>query len=105
MGDDDQSRTGTLLLGLGAIRTRTHAVGKVFIAALVSAMFYALVYLIIRGTLGFRGGMKLNLDPESRRTTVYSVFEYPTFIAAIAKSMLWYPIGQFRVSITFWSIC
>lgn len=62
---------------------------QIFISALVSSLFYSLVFLILRGTLAIRGGLKLNLDLEARRSTMYDSFEYPKFIAAIARSMLW----------------
>jgi Mn2+/Fe2+ NRAMP family transporter len=63
---------------------------KLFIASLIAVGFYALVFLIIRGSLVFRGGLKFNLDPEARRSTLYGHFESPEFIGAVAKSMLWY---------------
>ncbi|KAI0346177.1 hypothetical protein BDW22DRAFT_1425695 [Trametopsis cervina] len=64
----------------------------IFVASLVAAVFYSLVFLILRGTIAIRGGLKLNLDYESRRSTMYDSHEYPRFIAAIARSMLWYPV-------------
>lgn len=57
---------------------------------MVAAVFYSLVFLILRGTIALKGGLKLNFDPEARRTTVHGTYEYPRFIAAIARSMLWY---------------
>ncbi|KAI0806105.1 hypothetical protein BC629DRAFT_1590521 [Irpex lacteus] len=65
----------------------------IFIASLVAAIFYSLVFLILRGTIAIHGGLKLNLDYEARRTTMYDSHEYPRFIAAIARSMLWYPVA------------
>ncbi|KAI0090251.1 hypothetical protein BDY19DRAFT_1047449 [Irpex rosettiformis] len=65
----------------------------IFIAAIVAAIFYSLVFLILRGTIAIHGGLKLNLDYEARRSTMYDNHEYPRFIAAIARSMLWYPVA------------
>ncbi|THG96205.1 hypothetical protein EW026_g5582 [Hermanssonia centrifuga] len=64
----------------------------IFLSAFVSVLFYSLVFLILRGTLTIRGGLKLNLDIEARRSTMHGALEYPKFIAAIARSMLWYPV-------------
>lgn len=65
----------------------------IFVASLVAAVFYSLVFLIVRGTLAFRGGLKFNLDLESRRSTMYCNTESPKFIASVARSMLWYPVA------------
>ncbi|KAI0703810.1 hypothetical protein BC835DRAFT_1410537 [Cytidiella melzeri] len=65
----------------------------IFVASLVAAIFYALVFLILRGTIGIGSGIRLNLDYESRRSTMHDSHEYPKFIAAIARSMLWYPVA------------
>ena len=73
---------------------------KIFVASLVAVVFYSLVFLIIRGTLAFRGGLKFNLDLESRRSTMYCNTESPKFIAALARSMLWYPFGKHIPAIT-----
>ena len=67
---------------------------QIFVAALIAALFYSLVFLILRGTLVIRGGLKLNLDVEARRNTMHNESDYPEFIAAIARSMLWYPVGE-----------
>ena len=67
---------------------------QIFVAALVAVLFYSLVFLILRGTLAIRGGLKLNLDLEARQMTMYDTSDYPEFIAAIAQSMLWYPVGE-----------
>lgn len=69
---------------------------QVLAAALVSALFYSLVFLIIRGTLVIRGGLKLNLDLEARRSMAQENLEYPQLIAAIAQSMLWYDFQYAR---------
>ena len=71
-----------------------HSVPQIFVAALIAVLFYSLVFLILRGTLAIRGGLKLNLDLEARQMTMYDTSDYPEFIAAIAQSMLWYPVGE-----------
>ena len=67
---------------------------KIFVASLIASAFYALVFLIIRGTIVIKGGLKFNLDPEARRTTLFGTFESPEFIGAVARSMLWYVLQQ-----------
>jgi len=65
----------------------------IFVAALVSAALYSLIYLVLRGTLTIMGGIKINLDPQQRWTKHHSFDEYHRFIRAIACSMLWFPIA------------
>lgn len=60
-----------------------------FVASLVMVGFYTLVFLIIRGSLVIRGGLKFNIDPEARRSTLYGNFESPEFVATVARSMFW----------------
>lgn len=71
---------------------------KIFAASLVTVVFYSLVFLILRGTIAFKGGLKFNLDIESRRNTMYCNTESPKFIGSVARSMLWYPFGAHRPS-------
>ena len=63
---------------------------QIFVAAVISAVIYSLIYLVLRGTLVIKGGLKLNLDPHLRWNGRYASEEYHRFIHAIAKSMLWY---------------
>jgi hypothetical protein len=63
---------------------------QIFLAASVSAVIYSLIYLVLRGTLVIRGGLKINLDPQQRWIGRYAFDEYHCFIRAVAKSMLWY---------------
>ncbi|EKM58470.1 uncharacterized protein PHACADRAFT_252814 [Phanerochaete carnosa HHB-10118-sp] len=77
----------------------------IFVASLVAVLFYALVFLIIRGTLAFRGGLKFNLDPEARRSTMYGNFESPKFIASVARSMLWYPAAYIALMFPHLIVC
>ncbi|KIM84269.1 hypothetical protein PILCRDRAFT_6532 [Piloderma croceum F 1598] len=65
----------------------------IFLAASVSAVIYSLIYLVLRGTLVIRGGLKINLDPQQRWIGRYAFDEYHRFIRAVAKSMLWYPFA------------
>lgn len=57
-------------------------------ASLIASVFYALVFLNIRGTLSIKGGVKFNLDPESRWRAQDGQVQYIKFVAAIAKTML-----------------
>jgi len=65
----------------------------VLVASLVASVFYALVFLNIRGTLSIKGGVKFTLDPEARWKMQDGQMEYIKFVAAIAKSMLIFPIA------------
>jgi hypothetical protein len=63
-----------------------------FLTAIISTVLYSVIFLVLRGTLVMRGGIRLQLDPNSRWTQrVGSGFEeYHRFVVSIAWSMLWY---------------
>ncbi|EJF64498.1 hypothetical protein DICSQDRAFT_79975 [Dichomitus squalens LYAD-421 SS1] len=64
------------------------------LGAIVSVVFYTLVFLILRGTLTIKNGIKLNLNRSHRwSTSSAATVEYQRFISAIARSMLWYPLA------------
>ncbi|EMD33546.1 hypothetical protein CERSUDRAFT_118114 [Gelatoporia subvermispora B] len=66
----------------------------IFIASLISVVCFVLIFLFLRGTLSISNGLHVNIDPEARRSaTAGSLLEYHRFIAAIARSMLWYPVA------------
>lgn len=60
---------------------------KIFLAALVSAICFALIFLTIRGTLVVKGGLSLQFDPEARSRSHYG--DYHRFITDLAKNMVW----------------
>ncbi|KAF9046848.1 hypothetical protein BDZ89DRAFT_1127304 [Hymenopellis radicata] len=64
----------------------------IFIAAFVSAVLYSLIFLVLRGTLVIKGGVKLTLNPNERWTGEGGE-NYHRFIQGIARSMLWYPVA------------
>ncbi|ESK86602.1 hypothetical protein Moror_9746 [Moniliophthora roreri MCA 2997] len=61
----------------------------IFVAALLSGILYSLIFLVLRGSLVIKGGVKLSLDRNDRGDT--SGEKYQRFVAGIAKSMIWYP--------------
>lgn len=65
--------------------------------SVISVVFYTLVFLVLRGTLTIKGGIKFNFN-RAHRWSMSSVAtaEYQRFIAAVARSMLWYPFGERR---------
>ncbi|KAK7032853.1 hypothetical protein R3P38DRAFT_2919289 [Favolaschia claudopus] len=63
----------------------------IFITSILSALLYSLIFLVLRGTLIIRGGLKLSLDPNERWGG--NVQNYHRFVARIARSMLWFPIA------------
>ncbi|OCH84810.1 hypothetical protein OBBRIDRAFT_785696 [Obba rivulosa] len=66
----------------------------IFLASLISVVCYVLIFLFLRGTLSISDGLHVNIDPEARRSaTAGTLFEYHRFIAAIARSMLWFPFA------------
>jgi hypothetical protein len=77
-----------LAIGYGSMTERCH---KIFIAALFSAILYSLIYLVFRGSLGFKGGLSINLGSVARWSgPVGNPEEYHRFVLAICQSMLWY---------------
>ncbi|PIL29847.1 hypothetical protein GSI_08054 [Ganoderma sinense ZZ0214-1] len=64
------------------------------LGSVVSVIFYTLLFLILRGTLSIKNGIKLNLNRSHRwSSSSTATVEYQRFIAAIARSMLWYPFA------------
>jgi len=63
---------------------------QVFLASLLSAIVYSLVFLILRGTITINGGLRFQLDPERRlRLRNQSFEEYQRFVYLVARTMLW----------------
>ncbi|KAL1750567.1 hypothetical protein FB107DRAFT_169318, partial [Schizophyllum commune] len=63
----------------------------IFIASVLSAILYSLIFLVLRGTLKIRDGISLNFNPAAR----YDMTEgqgYHQFVVSIAHSLVWYPI-------------
>lgn len=58
----------------------------IFVASFLSAILYSLIFLVLRGSISFRGGVSFSLNRNER-----NVDHYQRFVAGIAKSMLWYP--------------
>ncbi|KAK0469916.1 uncharacterized protein EV420DRAFT_1257051, partial [Desarmillaria tabescens] len=61
----------------------------IFIASFFSAVLYSLIFLVLRGTLVIKGGVKIYLNP-SERWNGQSGENYHRFIASVARSMLWW---------------
>ena len=62
---------------------------QIFIASVLSAILYSVIYLVLRGTLNIKGGVTLILDPHERWAVGGVNQDYHRFIARIARSMLW----------------
>ncbi|KAH9925459.1 hypothetical protein B0H21DRAFT_826639 [Amylocystis lapponica] len=97
-----------LYCGISEVYTTAQVILRlvpICLAALVSAVFYVLVYLILRGSLVINDGVKFNLDHEARKSVVVASgdsLEYRHFIGTIVRSMLWYPVAY--VGLLLWSI-
>jgi len=63
----------------------------ILITSVISASLFSLIFLVLRGTLVVRGGLKFTLDPNERWGG--NVQNYHRFVARIARSMLWFPIA------------
>jgi hypothetical protein len=63
---------------------------KLFLALLLSAIIYSLIFLMLRGTLAINGGLKIHIDPERRSRLLCGNFEeYQRFVYSVARTMLW----------------
>ncbi|KAI0366283.1 hypothetical protein BV20DRAFT_658308 [Pilatotrama ljubarskyi] len=66
----------------------------IMVGSAVSVIFFTLVFLVLRGTLTIKNGIKFNLNRQHRWSmSSITTIEYQRFIAAIARSMLWYPFA------------
>jgi len=66
----------------------------IFLASFISVVLYSTVFLVLRGTFIIKGGIKFTLDPNQRWGWPSGTLdEYHHLIAAIARSMLWYPFA------------
>ncbi|RDX43798.1 hypothetical protein OH76DRAFT_1175378 [Lentinus brumalis] len=64
------------------------------LGSVFSVIFYTLVFLILRGSLTIKGGIKFTFNRSHRwSTSSVTTVEYQRFIAAVARSMLWYPFA------------
>ncbi|KAF8907347.1 hypothetical protein CPB84DRAFT_1844044 [Gymnopilus junonius] len=74
----------------------------ILLASVLGAILYSLIFLILRGTLKFKQGIKLTLDPQERWNDFNSQGEnYQRFIARVARSMLWYPVAYVALLIPY----
>jgi hypothetical protein len=67
----------------------------IFLAASASAILYAAMFLILRGTLVVRGIAKvgLNFERNDARSSFSGMEEYRGFVVGIARSLIWFPIA------------
>ncbi|KAF8968025.1 hypothetical protein BDZ97DRAFT_448138 [Flammula alnicola] len=69
----------------------------ILLASVLGAVLYSLIFLVLRGTLKLKSGIKLTLDPNVRWNGSEGLGEsYHRFIARVARSMLWYPVGKYK---------
>ncbi|KIY66534.1 hypothetical protein CYLTODRAFT_455276 [Cylindrobasidium torrendii FP15055 ss-10] len=74
----------------------------VLIAAFGSATLYSLIFLVLRGTLVVKGGVKLALNPAERQIQSDDKDEtYRIFITGVARSMLWFPIAYITLLVPY----
>jgi len=73
----------------------------IFVASVLSAILYSVIFLVLRGTLNIKGGIKLTLDPEERWVSGKSMENYHRFVARIARSMLWYPVAYIALLVPY----
>ncbi|KAH7912338.1 hypothetical protein BJ138DRAFT_1061353 [Hygrophoropsis aurantiaca] len=65
----------------------------VILGAVLSMILYSLIFLVLQGQLRIKGGLKFTFKSQERWSALSDFEEYHRFIAAVAQSMLWYPIA------------
>ncbi|KAF8896203.1 hypothetical protein BD779DRAFT_567214 [Infundibulicybe gibba] len=73
----------------------------IFIASVLSALLYSIIFLVLRGTLVIKGGFKFTLDPHERWKMTGVSENYQRFVASIARSMLWFPIAYISLLVPY----
>jgi hypothetical protein len=74
----------------------------ILLASLVGTILYSLIFLVLRGTLEFKRGIKITLNPNERWNNSEGLGEnYHRFVARVAKSMLWYPVAYVALLIPY----
>ncbi|EKM78676.1 hypothetical protein AGABI1DRAFT_128960 [Agaricus bisporus var. burnettii JB137-S8] len=68
----------------------------IFVASILSAFLYSFVFLVQRGTLRVKGGLKLLFEPGDADKD-----NYHRFMVKLAKSMLWYPIAYITLLVPY----
>ncbi|KAJ7284660.1 hypothetical protein C8J57DRAFT_1289265 [Mycena rebaudengoi] len=71
----------------------------IFLCSIMSALLYSIIFLVLRGSLVIKGGIKLSLDPNERWGG--GVKNYHKFVARIARSMLWIPIAYILLLVPY----
>ena len=60
------------------------------LGALLSAIVYSIIFLVLRGSITINGGLRFQLDPERRSRLRDQTFEdYQRFVYSVARKMLW----------------
>ncbi|KAF9223454.1 hypothetical protein BS17DRAFT_754546 [Gyrodon lividus] len=65
----------------------------IILGAILSAVVYSLIFLVLYGKLSIKGGLKFKPKPQGRWSALHDFEEYHRFIAAIAQTMFWYPFA------------
>ncbi|KAF9064159.1 hypothetical protein BDP27DRAFT_1426103 [Rhodocollybia butyracea] len=73
----------------------------IFVAAVLSAILYTLIFLVLRGILVIKGRVSLTLNPEQRWGGDRSNSTYQKFVGSIARSMLWYPAAYILLLVPY----
>ncbi|KAF8624523.1 hypothetical protein AX15_005835 [Amanita polypyramis BW_CC] len=64
----------------------------ILLGALFSAGLYSIIFLVLRGTLSIKDGIKFSVDPTARWSEGTKPESYRRFVAKVARAMLWFPV-------------
>ncbi|KAG1872045.1 hypothetical protein C8R48DRAFT_770422 [Suillus tomentosus] len=65
----------------------------VILVSVLSVIIYSPIFLFLGGILHVKGGIKLTCKAQGRRCAVTDSEDYHRFLAAVAKTMFWYPVA------------
>lgn len=65
----------------------------IILVSVLSVIIYSPIFLVLRGILHVKGGIKLTFKAQGRWCAVTDSEEYHRFMVAVAKTMFWYPIA------------
>lgn len=65
----------------------------ILISSILSTGMYSVTFLVLRGTLSLKGGIRFTVNPSERRSTIQTDPSYHHIFERVAGAMIWFPIA------------
>ncbi|KIL64263.1 hypothetical protein M378DRAFT_41761, partial [Amanita muscaria Koide BX008] len=62
----------------------------ILISSILSTGMYSVTFLVLRGTLSLKGGIRFTVNPSERRSTIQTDPSYHHIFERVAGAMIWY---------------